>query len=346
MIVKIEKLTSISNYKESSYIFIRNYNLYMPKKSIKIILSVLLVLLSYGFIIFKFVQFDSLKEFDFKIMFIDRKNPAILIAVLLLMPLNWSIEAIKWEKLMQNIQPLNFAYSFKAVFAGITLGIFTPNRIGEIGGRILFLEKGKRSFGFLATSMGSFAQLITTILAGLIGFSLFLIIYPEKIWINPIFNKITLFIVILFLLFLFLVYFNFKRIKPFLFKFSFFRNRENQINYFSETKTKLLLKVLVLSILRYIIFMFQFYLLLYFFDNDLSLIQAYISISLIYLFSTLIPTTTLLEFGIKGSLAIFFIGIFSTNLLGIVLTTILIWIINLAIPSIIGSIFFVKNNLY
>jgi len=79
------------------------------------------------------------------------------------------------------------------------------------------------------------------------------------------------------------------------------------------------------------------------FGVDIDLIQAIISITLTYLFLTLIPTTTLVELGVRGSLAIFFVGIFSENTLGIVLASIFIWIINIAIPAIVGSFFLLKT---
>ena len=317
----------------------------MKSKTKKIIASIVLILLSYGFITFKILNFKELKEVDFYSLHFSSFYLLIFLVVILLMFLNWGIETIKWKILIDKIQLFSFFNAFKAVFAGITIGIFTPNRVGEIGGRILFLDKGKRTFGVLATGIGSFAQFITTITTGIFGFILFLLLFPDNNTINSVFNKISAIGLLLMLLILIWIYFNIKRIKPILLKIPFFKTRTNQLEYLSETRFSSLLKVLLLSFIRYFIFITQFFLLLIFFDIHLTLIQAYISISLIYLFATLIPTTTLVELGIRGSLAIFFIGMFSDNILGIILSTTFLWLINLAIPSIIGSVFFVKNNL-
>lgn len=317
----------------------------MKNKSTKIILSVLLILLSYGFITYKILHFKELDKLSFSPQDYSFSDFLLLLLVFLLMIFNWSIETIKWKILVNNVQNLKFHTAFKAVLSGITLGIFTPNRIGDIGGRVLFINKGNRTFGVLATSIGSFAQFLTTIITGILGFILFLILYPDKTIINPIFNVTTVICFTFILLILIWVYFKIKLINPILLKFSFFKARKNQLEYLSETKSILLLKVLLLSLTRYIVFSSQFYLLLILFGIHLTIIQAFISISLIYLFTTIIPTTTLVELGIRGTLAIFFIGLFSDNIFGIIFSAMFLWFINLAIPSIIGSVFFFKNRL-
>ena len=316
----------------------------MKNKPIKTITSIVLILLSYGFIIYKIVNFKELRNLDVAIQHFSFIDFLILLIVFLLMFLNWSIETVKWKILIDKIQHFSFIKALQAVFSGITIGIFTPNRVGEIGGRVIFMEKGKRTFGVLATGIGSFAQFITTLLTGILGFVLFLICYPNRITINPIFNKITVYGLIILLIILIWIYFNIWRIKSLLLRIRFFKLKTAQLECLSETKFGDLLNALFLSFARYFVFISQFFLLLIFFDIHLTIIQGYITISLVYLFATLIPTTTLIELGIRGSLAIFFIGLFSNNILGIVLSTSLLWFINLAVPSIIGSIFFIKNK--
>lgn len=317
----------------------------MKSKTKRIVISIILILLSYGFITYKILNFKELKEVDFSSLHFSSFYLLIFLVVILLMFINWGIETIKWKILIDKIQPFSFFKAFKAVFAGITIGIFTPNRVGEIGGRVLFIEKGKRTYGVLATGTGSLAQFIITIATGILGFVLFLILFPDIINISPIFNILSALALLIILLILIWTYFNIKRIEPIVLKIPFFKTRTDQLEYLSETKFISLLKVLLLSFARYFIFITQFFLLLIFFNIHLTLIQAYVSISLIYLFATLVPTTTLIELGIRGSLAIFFIGMFSDNFLGIILSTTFLWFINLAIPSIIGSVFFVKNKL-
>jgi hypothetical protein len=57
---------------------------------------------------------------------------------------NWGIESRKWQLLMRLLQPMSFLTAVKSVLCGVTLSLNTPNRIGEYGGRVLFVEEGKR----------------------------------------------------------------------------------------------------------------------------------------------------------------------------------------------------------
>ena len=59
-----------------------------------------------------------------------------------------------------------------------------------------------------------------------------------------------------------------------------------------------------------------------------------------------IPTIALTELGIRGSVSLYFIGLYFTSLgimcsydMGIITATTVLWIINLVIPAITGAIF-------
>lgn len=316
----------------------------MQTKIIKTILSIVLIVFSYGFIIYKILHFDSVHHITFNEIYSKHQSFLFLALVSTLMMVNWSIETIKWKILIQKISHFNFFAALRIILAGITVGIFTPNRVGEIGGRIMFLNKGQRTYGLLTTSLGSFSQMITTIINGLAALGLLLWLFPEKAGISPLLDKVSIILVFTLLTAFTWFYFNSRIIKPLLLRFSFFQTREDQIDFFTKTSFLTLAKVLTLSILRYSVFILQFHLLLKYFEVHLNLTQTYIAVGLIYMVTTIIPTTTLLELGIRGSLAIFFIGMFTTNILGIVLSTFLLWTINLAIPSIFGSFFLIKRT--
>lgn len=315
-------------------------------KKLKILIGILLIIISYGFIAYKLVHFENIKDLKLSFKDISINQIYILFVVLLMMLLNWSIETYKWKLLIHKKQSFSFYQSILIVFASISMGIITPNRIGEVGGRAYFLDKGIRTYGLFCTTIGSFAQFISTIICGLVGSILFLIFYNELIPFNSFFNNVSISLLIIFIVFLLWTYFNLKRIFPVLSRFTFFRNRQHQLDYLSEITTKELTHILFLSLLRYIVFASQFFLILTFFKIELSYLQAFISISLIYLLSTLIPTTLIAELGIRGSLALFFIGIFSQNYIGILLSTFLLWMINLALPAIIGSIVFLRKQFF
>src|SRR6187431_667344 len=91
------------------------------------------------------------------------------ILVVVLMFVNWSLEALKWKISVQSVQPVDFFRSLKAIFSGVSFSITTPNRVGEYFGRMLYMNEGNRLKIISLTILGSLSQLIVTILFGLAG---------------------------------------------------------------------------------------------------------------------------------------------------------------------------------
>ena len=89
--------------------------------------------------------------------------------VIALVFVNWGFEAKKWQVLLKTIQHASFFTAYKSVLSGVTLSINTPNRIGEYGGRILYVEEGKRIKAISLSIAGSISQLIITLTMGCCG---------------------------------------------------------------------------------------------------------------------------------------------------------------------------------
>jgi len=70
-------------------------------------------------------------------------------------------------------------------------------------------------------------------------------------------------------------------------------------------------------------------------------------ISLIYFTMAIIPTIALTELGIRGSVALYFFGLYvgkfplidGTNNIGVFAASTILWMINVGLPALIGSIF-------
>lgn len=99
-----------------------------------------------------------------------------LLMAVLLMPLNWSLEAIKWRFSMQLVYPYTFLGALKAVLAGLSTGLITPNRLGNFIGRVQHLPPDLKTKGTLLTMFCNVAQFIITILAGVVALVFFSLI--------------------------------------------------------------------------------------------------------------------------------------------------------------------------
>jgi hypothetical protein len=108
--------------------------------------------------------------------------------------------------------------------------------------------------------------------------------------------------------------------------------------------TKTLSKALGFAFLRYLIYTFQYLLLLYFFGINVTLIEGLSGIATIFILQTSIPLPPLLGLVVRSEIAILVWGIFSNNELSILAATFVLWVLNLIVPALLGAIFIVNIN--
>jgi len=114
------------------------------------------------------------------------------------------------------------------------------------------------------------------------------------------------------------------------------------ISFFKSISTTVLIKTIAFSIIRYLVFSHQFYYLLVLFgvETDYYILMKFIFA--MYLIASVIPSLPMFDWLIKGSVAVYVFGFAEINELIIVTTTTLMWLLNFALPAIIGS-YFVLN---
>ncbi|MDB5247452.1 MAG: hypothetical protein JWQ40_1846 [Segetibacter sp.] len=274
------------------------------------------------------------------------------VLVILLMLANWSCEALKWRVLVSHIQQISFFTAFKAILSGlsVSLAINTPNGTGEYFGRILYVEQGNRIRAITLTLVGSISQVIVTMLLGTIG--LFLLrdnfynasntpLHLSLQWIDAAaYGSIAITTALIAIYFE--ISFLTKLIEriPFVAKYSYFIQKLEDFGW------QELLKVLLISFLRYSVFVVQYLLLLQVFNVGIPVWQAFWLITVMFLALAIVPTIALAELGVRGKISIFLFGVFSANTLGIVLTASTIWLINLVVPALAGSLFILGIKLF
>lgn len=307
----------------------------MPlNKYLSIIIKIVIVFFSFYFIYHQLVENKSFEELDISVLLDTvKKNKVYLVGVILMMFLNWLVEALKWRYMISKIENISIMTAYRAIFTGITVSTFTPNRIGEYGGRVFCLEQGDRIKAVFITVLCSMSQLLVTILYG----SISLFILFDEILIDKTFLSVSL--LILLNLFLLFSYFNISHIVNFLGKFKLINSFKKYLEVLVMYNYKDLFIAFIYSNTRYFIFSLQFIILLHVFGINISFMDAILSVMLIFFFITITPTITIAEIGVRGSVAIFVLGLFSSNDIAILSSTTLLWLINLIIPAIIGSFF-------
>src|SRR5687767_14972819 len=253
-----------------------------------------------------------------------------IILVILLMPLNWWLETLKWHGFLTVHAKVAFQKSFKAVTSGIALSLFTPNRIGEYGGRILFMPYAIRWPVFFSTFMGSISQNLVAFSAGVLAFVL---LVDGFIQIKIIGSLIVLVSVI--------SYFQVRRVILWICKLkmhNWLLKISNQLAYLKDYTTSLLIKSLLIALIRYGVYVFQFVLLLIAFEPDASVFSLFLGVSCLYLFHTIIPMPPVADVLARTNIALILWAGTGMSELSISLASFIVWVINLLIPAAAGSI--------
>jgi hypothetical protein len=311
-------------------------NLIKSATFLKNFLKLLVVALSIWFIYHRIFISQDFTLFSKELLkaFENKFNLLLMVLVMLLFALNWITESYKWKLLLSKFYYLSLFNSLKAVFAGVTVGLFTPNRIGEYGGRIIFIAPKERINAIMATIAGNIAQLAITLIFGTSGVIIMILNHSEFqisfIWI---------FCLLLIVLGTLWLYFNVQRI-PDLIPVKFEKYFEALKNYNSRE----LFNVLLLSTIRYGFFFMQYLMLLWVFGVKINLIEAFYLIPTVYLIISIIPTFALVEWGVRGATALAIIGLVSDNDSGVLAASTSLWIINIALPAIIGSFNIAKSE--
>jgi len=289
------------------------------KKTWNYILRLAIVIVAYGFLYYQFFYEKDIP--DLGEIFENYSNTRLsiaLVSVFVMMFINWSVEAVKWKFLIDKEEKISFLTSLRAIFSGITVSIFTPNRVGEFFGRVFLLKKTNPWKGIFITIIGSFSQLLVTITIGTISFWIFAKKYLSNLETSStyILNAIIISSVALVICML-LFYFNVRIVGPIAHRLlnSRFKKIGKYIKVFSAFNTAELFKVLLFSLLRYAIFTTQYVILLYAFKIPVTTIDAIMLITLLLFVITAIPSISLAEIGIRGSVIISIFGIyFNVNL--------------------------------
>jgi hypothetical protein len=267
-------------------------------------------------------QLLSLSQLKEQFILVFSNNIWTILVLLLFTDANWLLEMFKWNTLASITKKISFFEAYEQCLASLTASIITPNRIGEYGAKALFFEYGKRKKIMLLNLIGNLSQFTVTVLFGIIGFVFFIKNFNVN---TPKYNieKLMIFIVAIVIVIIFS-----KKLR--LFKIS---------NFLKQIPKGIYIKIVGLSLLRYLVFSHQFYFLLRMFGIETDYFTLMNLIFCMYLLASIVPSLTLFDWVIKGSFAVWLFGFIEINELTVLSIATIMWILNFGIPSLLGSIF-------
>jgi len=254
----------------------------------------------------------------------------LLILIVLLMPINWLLEARKWQHLSQPIETISLSRAFKGVLTGLSLGLITPHTWGDYAGRIWHLDTEKRERAVGAVLLSRVFQMAPTLMLGLVGLFFLKQNHPSLIL-----SGLSISLVLIVLAFIF---------RKKLFAIS---NRFLWFNVLSEYRIHTLFRVMSLSWFRYGVFSLQFFLTMQLMGVEASALLLWSGIFWIFFAKSFIPSFSFLgDLGVREFAALYFFEPYEVAAGPIVSASLLVWTINIMLPAFLGLAFVWKMKIF
>lgn len=307
-------------------------------------LKVGIVALAFWMIYSKLTSNANLKAFNQLLVTIPQAEIIVVLSVVVaLMLVNWGLEAFKWRRLVRLIERLTLWRALESVFCGLTWAVFTPNRIGEYGGRVFFLSPKRRIVGMVAMAVGNIGQMVLTNIFGALAICIFLYRFAGLDY------RLEYALVVLsamFCLFFLVFYFNIRWLNGILLAMRFTRKYKKFYSILGRYQKKELLKILCYCIGRYVVFSTQYFILFFWLIPDLYYLDILMMTCILFFVQSTLPSLDLFDIGVRSVTASYFFSYVTHHDVAVIACTASIWLINIIIPAILGSYFVFKLNFF
>lgn len=257
------------------------------------------------------------------------------ISLLLLTPVNWGLEALKWQILLRRVESVRFWEAYKGVLAGVSLGFAMPAQLGDTAGRVLSLRTN-RAGAVGASLVSGGMQFYVAIVFGTMAWAHHLTLVPERShsagnWLLVLLVSLSVGGVVFGLLRKRLV--NFLSGRPALGRFA----RYWQVaGLYADREIGLALSV---AALRYLVFSLQFYLAMRVVGLVIPTTVAASGIGLVFLAKTITPAFNLLsDLGVREAASLWVFSPFAVSVPVLLTATLTLWVANVLTPVIVGLI--------
>ncbi len=260
---------------------------------------------------FLYDQFQSQNIF-FDDLVIPRYFVPILSLQFFLMILNWYLEILRWKISVNVVEGISFKQAVIDVLGGLTMNWILPFTTGDFIARIV--SKKDKYQTSAAILLNRAIMLSLTLVIGVYGVSWLL--EDQFDW----YYVLGSLMLVLFVL------------------TAIYKVLPKKINsYFKGLEKQILLRILGISVGRYMVFFLQFIILLKLFNLDLSIELLAAGIGWIFFVRSSIPSL-LGGLGLRETSALIFFKDTVNDLGTIVFPVFILWLLNTALPSIIGAI--------
>ncbi|SOD82210.1 Lysylphosphatidylglycerol synthase TM region [Spirosoma fluviale] len=262
--------------------------------------------------------------------------------LLVLTPVNWGLEALKWQILLRRVVPTGFWQAYQGVLAGVSLGFALPAQLGDTAGRVLSLRTN-RAGAIGASLVSGGMQFYVAIVFGTVAWAQHLSLAPERNnqtgqWLLALLTVLSLGGV---------VFGIFRR--PLV---SLLAGRSG-LNRFADYwqvavqySDREIALALAVAGLRYLVFSAQFYLAMRLVGLALPPAVAASGIGLVFLAKTITPAFNLLsDLGVREAASLWVFAPFGLSASVLITVTLTLWVANVLTPVLAGLIWVWKLKL-
>jgi hypothetical protein len=257
-----------------------------------------------------------------------------LVLFVLLIPINWGLEAMKYQRMLHVLDISTSRKIFWQSFsAGIVSGMLTPNMLGNFIGRNMYFQRKHRPSLVLLTLWSNNAQFVCSIVFGALSVVL--------LWRLP-FEGNTLLVVgslVVLMIAVLLFYFFGEHLVEY-----FFSKRSWVVHLKSlNIVPRLRIYFVVIGLFRHLLFTLQFILVLYALGCALDfslLLWTWQS----YLWLTLAPSLFMGKLVVRESINVWVLSSVGIGAPIAILASFIIWLGNLFLPTMVAVLFTSKPN--
>ncbi len=251
--------------------------------------------------------------------------------------LNISFDALSWQKVRKMRENTSWFTALKHNLICQALAFVTPMNSGELIGRYNSMQdKSKYLF---VTFWFHLPKFTTKLIFLSVSLAILAIVTGNYKPFIITASAIAALLVVL------LIYFNFTKLQRFLRKYQLFKKSLqdyilSERPYFSEK-----LELLIINMVRFIIYNMQFVVMVLLLTNSTLEIDFLIWVPVYYVLGTFITTIPAFDFVIKSALSIWLFNSTAIDETVLLLVPAIVWLFNLALPSLAGVYFIMKVNL-
>jgi uncharacterized protein (TIRG00374 family) len=264
----------------------------------------------------------------------------VTFASVLLIP-NFFLQYLRWLVLLKSRFPdIGKKTALQSLLFGTTLGFITPGNLGELA-RALFFKKYDK---WVITGLNVIDKLYGTIIFFTFGLIFVMIILFGRFHFHPYIALPAVILALIFLLVVWVLTLNPRRVRGLLngMKLKFLRSgRMQHLLSALDNLTGSRSAVLVLiTVSWFFVIVLQYHLLILAFTN-ISFMNSFQAVSAILFTKTILPIS-FADLGIREGASVFYYRFYAIDKAVAFNTSLLIFVINFLVPSIVGSFFVFK----